>query len=206
MRRYGVLAVLVSGLLLAGAAGATANWTLKAPLPVGRESPAVATAGDRTIYAIGGDTQSSPYDTTEVDRYTPGADSWATVAPLPVARAGGASAALGRDGRIYLVGGSSQSVSGDLHEVDAYTPATDSWTTVAPLPTGRVLMAAASDASGRIYAIGGWNRGELNVVERYDPATDEWSTLPPMPTARYGLAATAGLNGWIYVIGGCSSS
>jgi N-acetylneuraminic acid mutarotase len=209
MRRYGVLGVLgvlASGLLLAVAAGAAQSWTLKASLPVGRESPAVVTAGDGSIYAIGGTTTSS--DTTEVDRYTP--DSWGTVAPLPVARTE-AGAALGRDGRIYVAGGFHFGV-GYLNEVDAYTPGTGSWTTVAPLPTARDSLAAASDASGRIYAIGGYNYSlnpthpELNVVERYDPATGEWSTLPVLPTARYGLAATAGLNGWIYVIGGCSSA
>jgi N-acetylneuraminic acid mutarotase len=211
MRRYGVLAVLASGLLRAGAAGATESWTLKAPLPVGRESPAVVTAGDGTIYAIGGTTNSSPYTTTEVDRYTPRTDSWATVAPLPVARTE-SGAVLDDDGRIYVVGGYKIGV-GYLNEVDRYTPATDHWRAVpASLPTARNSLAAASDASGRIYAIGGYNNSfdpnhpELNVVERYDPATNTWSTLPAMPTARYGLAATAGLDGWIYVIGGCSST
>jgi N-acetylneuraminic acid mutarotase len=204
MRGYAVLGVLAAGLLLAGVAGATGSWTLRAPLPVGRESPAVVTAGDGTIYAIGGRANMPPYDTTEVDRYTPSTDSWAPVAPLPVGRAY-AGAALSRDGWIYVVGGSQIGV-GYLDEVDVYSPATDSWATVAPLPTKRDRLAVASDASGRIYAIGGSNGSYLNVVERYDPATNAWSTLPAMPTARSGLAATTGLNGWIYLIGGCFSS
>jgi hypothetical protein len=88
-----------------------------------------------------------------------------------------------------------------------YTPAGsmlsgDLWSFVAPLPTPRYHLAAAS-ANGRIYAIGGRDNNNviLNTLDVYDPSTNSWSIAAPMPTARQDLAA-ASLNGKIYVMGG----
>ena len=63
---------------------------------------------------------------------------------------------------------------------------------------------AAMDASGRIYAIGGYNStvGYLRSVERYDPATDTWALVRPMVEARAGLAAVTEDDGHIYAMGG----
>jgi len=76
---------------------------------------------------------------------------------------------------------------------------------LASLATGRSLLAAATGADGRIYAIGGHEfltNAPTNVVEAYDLVTDTWTTVAPMHAARQGLAAVAGPNGAIYAIGG----
>src|SRR5437660_1625792 len=81
-----------------------------------------------------------------------------------------------------------------------------SWSTVAPMPTARDALAAASGVDGRIYAIGGEddnvNLHSTSTVESYNPATNSWSTVAPMPTARELLAAAAGADGRIYAIAG----
>src|SRR5208337_584752 len=84
--------------------------------------------------------------------------TWAAVAPLPTARVY-LGAATGNDGTIYAVGGDIGG-AGDFatNEVDAYNPTTNTWTTVAPLPTAREALAVVSD-NGLIYAIGGSSGG-----------------------------------------------
>lgn len=80
---------------------------------------------------------------------------------------------------------------------------TGAWTTVAPMPTPRFALAAATGSDGRVYAIGGENGDTvLSTVEAFDPGADAWSRVAPMPTARAALAAVVGKDGRIYVIGG----
>lgn len=54
------------------------------------------------------------------------------------------------------------------------------WFSVAPMPTARSNLAAAS-ASGLIYTIGGTNGFDLNTVEVYNPSSNSWSTAAPCP-------------------------
>lgn len=86
------------------------------------------------------------------------------------------------------------------------------WTPVAPVPTPRSTLAAAS-MNSKVYAIGGAdaNFNALNTVEIYDPSANGWtsasSATPPasLPTSARGLAAV-GLNGKVYVVGGVDTS
>jgi N-acetylneuraminic acid mutarotase len=106
------------------------------------------------------------------------------------------------DGIIYTIGGSGLSLWG-LPTVEAYDPATDTWTKKADMPTARYAL-STSVVNGKIYAIGGArdnNWMELSTVEVYDPATDTWTAKIDMPTARV-LLATSVLEGQIYAIGG----
>src|SRR2546426_888372 len=76
-------------------------------------------------------------------------NSWATRAPLRVARGGLAMIALGS--HLHAVGGAGDSPS-NAHEV--YDPASDRWTDAPPMPTGRDHLAAVA-FQGRLWAIGG---------------------------------------------------
>ena len=73
-----------------------------------------------------------------------------------------------RQGRIYVMGGNTNA-GVTTASVEAYTPATDTWETVASIPTGRYSFATAA-AGPRIFAFGGWAAGQaLAVVEAYTP-------------------------------------
>jgi N-acetylneuraminic acid mutarotase len=90
-----------------------------------------------------------------------------------------------------------------------YTPlnqitAGNVWFSMAPMPTARFALAAAVDATGKIYAIGGVGSAGaiLSTMEVYNPATNGWSPAASMPTARAYLAAAADTTGKVYAIGG----
>ncbi|MCX5793229.1 MAG: hypothetical protein NTY45_13585, partial [Elusimicrobia bacterium] len=58
----------------------------------------------------------------------------------------------------------------------AWTAGGNSWTTKAPMPTARRLVAAAT-VGGRLYVIGGHNSGvTVNTNEEYDPVSNTWTT------------------------------
>jgi N-acetylneuraminic acid mutarotase len=69
------------------------------------------------------------------------------------------------NGLIYAIGGADSSF---LNTVEVYNPASNSWSTAAPMPTARYDLAAA-DINGLVYAIGGYNNSSLNAVEQYSP-------------------------------------
>ena len=106
-------------------------------------------------------------------------------------------------GILYAVGGFSAAGSA-LMVVDAYDPATDTWTRKASMPTARGDLAVGV-VNGILYAVGGSSPSPtgtaLATLEAYDPATDTWTTKPSMPTARTALAAGV-FNGILYAVGG----
>ena len=69
-------------------------------------------------------------------------------------------------GKLYAVGGSS--VNGDSKAVEAYNPATNTWSTKASMPTARYGLANGVIAK-ILYAVGGQsnNGGYLNTVEAF---------------------------------------
>jgi N-acetylneuraminic acid mutarotase len=164
------------------------TWAFKAPMPTPLDSFGIAVYQNR-IYCIGG-------GVNEV--YDPATDTWESKAPMTIARSYLQANVV--NGKIYLIGGyvPDNSAFGfsisNLNEV--YDPATDSWTTKAPMPiaTGEYPSTVVDD---KIYITGGLSsspKSDLNQI--YDPATGTWSQGALMPLGlRYGAAgATAGVN------------
>jgi len=190
---------------------ASANtWTTVAPLPTQATELAAAVALDGRIYVLGGDSSGFGTAINTAEAYDPSTNTWSAAAPMPTARFG-LAAATGPDGRIYAIGGEFRDSSHHYHQlntVEAYTPSTNSWSTVASLPTTSGYPAAVTGPDGHIYAIGGQdsNLNLLNTVEAYNPSTNMWFPVAPMPTARLALAAATGPDGRIYAIGGSSGN
>ena len=109
---------------------------------------------------------------------------------MPTAR--GYITANAVNGRIYIIGGDS---NGTINE--AYDPATDSWITKAPMPTGSYGYASAV-VDNKIYLI------DSNLNQIYNVETDTWSQgASPPSRVGYGAAgATTGENALkrIYVL------
>jgi len=92
---------------------------------------------------------------TSTEIYDPETDTWVAGAPMPIGR-NAMGAALGADGRIYVIGGAiSYSNPVPMASVFVYDPATDRWETGPRLRHRRYHHAVTVDPSGRIYAIGG---------------------------------------------------
>ncbi len=180
-------------------------WTTKASMPTARYALGVG-AIDGVVYAVGGVKSVSPSIAATVEAYDPASNTWTTKASMPTARHRLAVGVV--NGILYAVGGSGNfgSPAVVLATVEAYDPATNSWTTKASMPTARFDLAVVV-ANGTLYAIGGISSAVQGVatVEAYDPATDTWTTKASMPTARFGLGV-ATINGKLYAVGGASNA
>jgi N-acetylneuraminic acid mutarotase len=183
----------------------TDTWTTKAPMPTARQWLSTSAVNGK-IYAIGGTPRTFQPALSTVEEYDPATDTWVEKAPMLTSRFILSTSAV--DGKIYAIGGLLRTTPSGPETpssaVEAYDPATDTWTQKAPMPTPRVAL-STSVVNGKIYAIGGiyGNGGALfRTVEEYDPATDTWTTKTPMPTARAIFLSSSVVNGIIYVIGG----
>src|SRR5262249_61881892 len=115
-----------------------------------------------------------------------GGTSWGTAAPLPNPRDHLGYAGLG--GKAYAVGGQHlDETSTNQAEVDAYDPATDTWTPVAPLPipTGH-NHTSTFVLNGRVVVAGGETNGARFPADvRGDDPHAHISVAPaPLPAPR----------------------
>ncbi len=179
------------------------TWSKIVPLPRGLHHT-TATVVDGKLYVIGG-FDSGTWRPSNVNyEYDPEIHRWTVKTPMPTAR--GALAAGVINGKIHLIGGAHRKlfnlVNTSAHEV--YDPETNSWRTLAPIPTPRDHL-TVSMIGKKLHAIGGrvnvdYNKN-LNTHEVYDAKTSKWSLHAPLPTARSGITSQA-LNGLIHVFGG----
>ena len=119
-------------------------------------------------------------------------------------RRGTTSRAAAPAGRLFAVGGRPPNT---LAVNEAFDPATGSWATRAPLPTGRSGHAGAV-VRGCLYVFGGEGNpstasGVFRENEAYDPRTNTWESLAPMPVPRHGIGAAV-IGDRIYLPGGAT--
>lgn len=165
------------------------------PLPQPRFGAGVAALNNK-LYVIGGADNSQAAQNTvyEFDPVRPAGSRWQLKSAMPTARLYLGAAAV--DGIIYAVGGVSRVVQPvDLATVEAYDPATDTWSSRASMTTprgGLALVGVNSNEPGcgaHLYALGGGYNTPLASAEMYDPAGDTWQPISAMQMARRTLAA-----------------
>ncbi|HWE02791.1 MAG TPA: carbohydrate-binding protein [Tepidisphaeraceae bacterium] len=91
---------------------------------------------------------------------------------------------------------------------EAYNPATDQWTELAPLPVPTTHMGIATDGT-YIYIVGGYLYDPKTTYQtfgttnswRYDIATNTWSAFVPLPAAR-GAGGMELLDGYLHFFDG----
>ena len=171
-------------------------WETRASMPTPRGALGCGLAGS-TIYAIGG--QSPAGDTVVNEAYDPLFDTWSTdPAPMLTPREHLATAVL--NGLIHVIGGRSPALGRTATTHEVYDPASNTWTSATPLPTGRSGIGAAV-LEDRIFVLGGEADRTFGENEAYDPVTDSWSSYAPLPTPRHGLGVVS-TGDAIYVLGG----
>src|SRR5215467_14708997 len=186
----------------------TDSWSAgtAAPLPARSDAAYGETVHGGFLYVIGGGNSGAPL--SDVERYDPVLDAWVTLSPMPTARAGAVAAVI--DDGIFVIGGRA-STSGPcsggpyVGTVEKYDVDTDTWSTVAPLPSPRSDLAAVAHG-GKVFVFGGCTGtasapSVTNEVDMYDPDTNTWTILAPMPTQRASLVAGHKGN-LVYAIGG----
>jgi len=138
-------------------------WSAIASLPTAVYNFPAVFDGTNYIYIFGGRTNTtSGTETATVLRYSVSANTWTAKASLPVAVAGSA-AALGTDGKIYVVGGVSGGVATNV--VQVYNAAANSWVISTPLPEGLSAAALGVDGLGRLILMGGMDTNGNDVSD-----------------------------------------
>jgi N-acetylneuraminic acid mutarotase len=164
------------------------TWTKKESMPTPLYSTASAVV-DGKIYVI---------DSQSMGIYDPFTDTWdITKTPMPTERNQESACAV--NGIIYVMGGVTP-YDAIINRVQAYDPATDTWTEKSYMPTARHALGTAV-VNGKIYAIGGGKTWNDYIFEEYNPITDRWTKKTDMPfgTGYFGCCV---INDVIYVIGG----
>lgn len=163
-----------------------------------------AIAMDGYIYAFGG------WDLTflqygSIERFSVADGTWEPLGATMITPRDSFGAGRSTDGRLFAFGGSGE---GDiLASTESYDVALDTWVQESDMSIARSAIASATDAEGRMYAIGGEDASKnvLSLTERFDPKSGQWSTMASMPTPRMQASAVAGPDGRIYVFGGTLS-
>jgi len=200
------------------------SWKALAPMPT-RRGAAVAGVVNGKIYVIGGAstvpgaTNPSIHPTIAhrvlgtVEEYDPEANTWRARANMPTPRNHTAAGVV--NGKIYVIGGrigaAFVGASTNLAAVEAYDPATDTWSgPLAKMPTARSGLDVGV-YNGRIIVAGGEFQNAVEqtayrVVEAYDPMANSWAVLPPMALARHGVAGGVIGNRFYAISGDVQSS
>jgi N-acetylneuraminic acid mutarotase len=187
------------------------EWTPKRRMPESSQGASAHTIGDKIYVAMGNTSvrqlQNGLYE------YDPIADQWSARAPRPTYRTGFVSAAV--NGLLYVIGGvgligdgpgPAYGISAETKShVEIYDPATDRWSTGAPLPTLQFSQTACV-VGDQIYLFGGTSGGPYErSILTYNTASNSWSAKSPMPNTRIS-SACAVVDGAVYLIGGNATS
>ncbi len=122
--------------------------------------------------------------------------SWntSTTGPATRYRAGGTT-----DGTYVYVYGGSNAAAQYLNDLWRWNPATQTWTQLANMPTGKSNI-QGTYWNGKIYVPGGYTGVHITENAIYDIGTNTWSTGAPLPAAQSGQ--TVAYNNKIYNFGG----
>jgi N-acetylneuraminic acid mutarotase len=199
--------------------GGPTGWSVKAPMPAGREGATGVIINDK-IFVTHGQGPGVP-DTSSTFVYDIPSNSWGAAASAPLRRAELTGVCIeASDGRakLFAVGGRNQASGTVLNDVEIYDPAANAWAAGPPMPTPRRGLGAAfvpgpgvaGGKLGSVYVVGGGDGlaprtgNPLKVNEAYDVELGVWvpraSMLRPMMDV-YSTTYFAG-TGKIYVIGG----
>lgn len=161
----------------------------KASLPIRSAAGVSGVIGDK-LYVLPGicDTIDFPAPgycsderTRRFFRYDPVTDRWAARPWAPHFHARGAAGVI--QGKLYVVGGDyfGRDASANL---DMYDPATNKWTTLAPIPTSGPAIGAV--IGGKFFVIVEPSLGELRSYD-YTPSTNVWRSRAAPAFAHDGV-------------------
>jgi hypothetical protein len=176
----------------------TRTWSLRSSMPAD-VNHAAAASYHGSMYVLGGYTgfpENGPFhgltgdETNRFFRYSPTADTWRELAPMPTRRGALATAVIGS--RLYAVGGYSAAL-GTVARLEIYDFHTGHWTRGPDMSEPREHLAAAA-LDGALYVFGGrdfYGGQTYATAERFVPSLNRWEQLPPMRVPHAGFQAVA---------------
>ena len=153
-----------------------------------------------SMYVVAGKTSVSHVNTFY--RFDSGSDAWTQLADKPGTAVENPAMAT-YNGRMYVVGGSTQPFSGAVGEAWMYDPGSATWTALPGLTTARGGANAAVVGS-TLYVVGGMadDGSSLATVETLDLTNPvAWGTAPSLATARDNPGVVA-IGTTLYAFGG----
>ena len=182
------------------------TWVEKTPMPNGYAYGAVTINGE--IYTMG---------SNFTYLYKPLTDTWISKTPMPKTNDGG-FATTNYQNKIYVFGGINGKDPNNGYSIptgtsEVYSPSTDTWDSIAPMPTPRGCL-QANVVNGKIYLISGGLENNSagspspvlsNANEVYDPSSNSWTKMAPIPTP-VEYYASGVVDNKIYVIGGMANT
>jgi N-acetylneuraminic acid mutarotase len=147
------------------------QWTNKAPMPLALDHMGIAVIAGK-IHIVGGRTAGQTDNVGEHDVYEAATDQWTKAAPMPTARSGGA--AVYYQGLLIYAGGECKKRDPnagfgggeDFDEAEGYEPKTDTWRTLAKLPSARQAFGAATVGSAAYFPGGTLRCGALALTDQ----------------------------------------
>jgi N-acetylneuraminic acid mutarotase len=141
------------------------EWQAKPATAAPREQVTAQAAG-QVIYVIGGLADGQTLN--KLEAYSPAANTWLGLKPMPTDRSALASAVLRN--RIHVLGGA-DGTGAALATYEVYNPDLSTWSPAPPMPTARrgLTVQAVGD---KLYAIGGTGAdgAASAVVEIFTPS------------------------------------
>ena len=108
--------------------------------------------------------------------------------------------AIDSSGNVYALGGYGTWGEPAYSSVERWDPASNVWSSVAPMSLGRLWFGSVFGGDGLLYAIAGETS---KSCERYNPVTNSWSPpIADLPQPRAGVSAATDGQGLVYAIGG----
>ena len=171
---------------------ATNTWESRNPMSVPRNH-AFSGVVNGKIYVIGGRTGHgfilSATNTDVVEAYDPASNTWSMPKErMPTARSGGASGTDGR--RIYVAGGevTTTELVGAFRAIEAYDPATNSWTALPSMPMPRHGVAGAV-INNRFHLVSGMIQS-AGALAFLDPTLSTHTAIHDILELQFGIPST----------------
>jgi N-acetylneuraminic acid mutarotase len=180
-----------------------AGWLPAAFMSTKRTEAAVVALSDGKVLLIGGRDGTTRHASVEI--YDPATNTWSATGSLATARSLH-SATLLENGRVLVVGGTSDGSSG-LPTTEIYNPDTGTWSSGASISNPRHSHTATLLVDGKLLIAGGENgTSALSNAERYTVSSNTWSNAGDLSTPRKQHTATLLGDGKVLVVGGRNSS
>nr|KAG5686106.1 hypothetical protein BaRGS_013097 [Batillaria attramentaria] len=180
---------------------ASGRWT-KLPDMLHPRARVGAAALNGRVYVVGG--SDGTQDLNSVDYLDLEKQKWKTAVAMNAPRSSVAryqAAISAYMGGLVAVGGTDS--WNCLNSVEMYSPASDTWTYVAPLNNLR-RGAGVDVVNNKLWVLGGSDGvSSLRLTEIYDPESCVWTLGPQMNVPRANVSAVS-LNGSLYAIEGFS--